>query len=208
MAKEICRYKNYDDFYKNRTKIWSDIRRYVDDIHTTDVASFEKVVFQGKSIIRMSYDNHVEDSAELKKARAQISALEKEKKRTYRFVQAQNELESDIESKQKELRLIESKVSHDGGDPKKDKNFLDTAKELKKLLKAKPIIAKKTKEYETATEAYNKADSGYDVLKKKIEQTIPMSIQFDGTNLLLCINKKPEASVKLKATIAEQKKKK
>lgn len=208
MAKEICRYKNYDDFYKNRTKIWSDIRRYVVGINAADVASFEKAVFQGKTIIRVSYDNHVEDCTDLKKARAQIVALEKEKKRTYRFVQAQNDLESDIESKQKQLRLIESKVSNEGGNPKKDKNFLDTAKELKKLLKAKPIIAKKTKEYEAATAAYDKADSGCELLKKKIEQTIPMSIQFDGTNLLLCINKKPEASVKLKATIAEQKKKK
>ncbi|KZL21470.1 hypothetical protein PsAD2_00765 [Pseudovibrio axinellae] len=203
MPKVICKYKNYDDFYKNRASIWAEIKRRM-DIHATDSASFEKLIFQGKAAIRLTYDNHVEDAPELKKARARIAALEKEKARTFRFVQGLKTLEDEISAKHKMLRLLESQLRAQKKEPKTDPNYRDTALELKKLLKAQPAIKKKIQEYEKALAALEKAEAAYDPLKKQIESKIPMSVQTDGKNMLLYIGGRPEASIRLKATLSKK----
>ncbi|KZL21657.1 hypothetical protein [Pseudovibrio sp. WM33] len=203
MPKVICRYKNYDDFYKNRTSIWAEIRRRM-NIHATDTASFDKLIFQGKAANRLTYDNHVEDAPDMKKARTNIAALEKEKARTFRFVQASKSLEEDISTKHKMLKVLESQLKQQEKDPKTDPNYRDTAKELKKLLKLQPAVKKKIQEYDSALKALEKAEADYDPLKKQVEKTIPMSVQTDGKNMMLYIGGRAEASVRLRATLAQK----
>ncbi|MFS8182523.1 hypothetical protein SAMN05444141_102346 [Pseudovibrio denitrificans] len=203
MPKVICKYKNYDEFYKNRTSIWAEIRRRM-DIHAADTASFDKLIFQGKAAIRLTYDNHVEDAPEMKKARSNIAALEKEKSRTYRFVQGLKSLEDEISAKHKMLRVLESQLQQKEIDPKTDPNYRDTAKELKKLIKAQPAVKKKIQEYDKALKALEQAEANYDPLKKQVEKTIPMSVQTDGKNMMLYIGGRAEASVRLRATLAQK----
>jgi len=203
MPKVICKYKNYDEFYKNRTSIWAEIRRRM-DIHAADTASFDKLIFQGKAAIRLTYDNHVEDAPEMKKARSNIAALEKEKSRTYRFVQGLKSLEDEISAKHKMLRVLESQLQQKEIDPKSDPNYRDTAKELKKLIMAQPAVKKKIQEYDKALKALEQAEANYDPLKKQVEKTIPMSVQTDGKNMMLYIGGRAEASVRLRATLAQK----
>lgn len=200
MPQVLCKFKNFDDFYGSYSSLWGQINRRV-SLNSADKGDFDKAVYLGKGAMRLSYDNHVEAAPELAKARTQIDSVEKKKKAALRYANALKNLDFEIGAKKQMLDVIESRLLEKKLDPKKDQNYLDSQTELKKLVKARPIVVKKKQEYDKLEKLFGDANKAYDKLKSDISKKIEMSVQYDKKNLLVYIGKKAEASVKLAATL-------
>ncbi|SDR35918.1 hypothetical protein [Pseudovibrio sp. Tun.PSC04-5.I4] len=200
MPQVLCKFKNFDDFYGSYSSLWSQINSRV-GLNSADKGRFDKAIFQGKGAMRQSYDNHVDAAPELAKARTQIETVEKKKKAALTYANALSRLDSEISAKKQMLDVIESRLVEKKLDPKKDQNFIDSQTELKKLIKARPVVAKKKLEYDKLAKLCDDVTKAYDKLKKDVSKKIEMSVQYDKKNLLVYIGKKAEASVKLVATL-------
>ncbi|SDR39145.1 hypothetical protein [Pseudovibrio sp. Tun.PSC04-5.I4] len=196
MPTVLCKFKDIDDFFGKYDKSGWDAISKKEKVGAKDKVKFSKVIGSGKQGLRKAFDQQVEESPIIAKYTAAIESIDKAIKAKAPIVSKMEEANHNIKIKMLYIKGLEDQAKQQKTDISKDENYKNQKSILKDMVKERQPILKSKKEYDSLQEKLKVANSACEKKKKEVATKVGVSVQSDGSKLIVYIGKRDEAAVK------------